>query len=96
MSIDPTEIKKRNGVNFVIWAFWAGKAMNKTRQLSFDIMRSHVGVPVILVNLENLDQLILPWTYIGNVFQPLVYKYREHVRQTLPSDLQRWAGVKHR
>ncbi|WPR75444.1 capsular polysaccharide synthesis protein [Algoriphagus sp. NG3] len=253
MSIDPTEIKKRNGVNFVIWAFWAGKAMNKTRQLSFDMMRSHVGVPVILVDLENLDQLILPeyplhpafqylsvvhksdylraylahhwgggwhdikatevsfekawdefrdesvylvgrkesqkgaarvfdkdnnwmpdkwedlvitsayvvrannpftkellqqmdkvldensdllrrypakhprerklesknmlqeifnrvknlyagrthhyplpWTYIGNAFQPLVYKYREHVRQTLPSDLQRWAGVKHR
>ncbi|MDR7132312.1 hypothetical protein J2X69_004679 [Algoriphagus sp. 4150] len=38
----------------------------------------------------------LPWTYIGNVFQPLVYKYRAHVSQSLPEDLQRWAGIKHR
>ncbi len=38
----------------------------------------------------------LPWTVFGNVFQPLVLKYKNHIKQTLPRDQIKWAGIKHR
>ncbi|MFC4872439.1 hypothetical protein [Negadavirga shengliensis] len=38
----------------------------------------------------------LPWTLFGNLFHPLNYKYREHIKRTLPTDLIKNAGIYHR
>lgn len=38
----------------------------------------------------------IPWTLFGNIFHPLNFKYKEHVRALLPSDRQKNAGIYHR
>ncbi|WP_257659136.1 capsular polysaccharide synthesis protein [Parapedobacter lycopersici] len=38
----------------------------------------------------------LPWTVFGNIFHPLNYRFREHIRRDLPRDEVKNAGVYHR
>ena len=38
----------------------------------------------------------LPWTVFGNIFHPLNYKYRAHVRQNLPADEKYNVGLPYR
>lgn len=38
----------------------------------------------------------LPWTVFGNIFHPLNYKYRHHIRKTLPYDRQYNLGLPYR
>ena len=38
----------------------------------------------------------LPWTVFGNIFHPVVYKYREHVSYNLPVNKIKNAGIYHR
>jgi hypothetical protein len=38
----------------------------------------------------------LPWTVFGNIFHPLNFKYREHVRNTLPADRLNNIGLPYR
>lgn len=38
----------------------------------------------------------LPWTVFGNIFHPLNYKYRAHVKRNLPADEKYNAGLPYR
>jgi len=38
----------------------------------------------------------LPWTVFGNIFHPLNYRFRDHIRRDLPQDTVKNAGVYHR
>lgn len=51
------DLKKVNGVPFVIWTFWSGKKMNSNRFLSFNLLIQNIGVPVFLVDKSNLYTL---------------------------------------
>ncbi len=52
-----TQIEKVNDVSFVIWCYWSGKSMSKNRSLSFNTLVENIGVPVFLVNSENIKQI---------------------------------------
>ncbi|MDP3433423.1 MAG: capsular polysaccharide synthesis protein [Bacteroidota bacterium] len=53
-------ILKQNSVPMVVWCFWYDGQMNENRTRSFEMMKSHLGVPLCLVTKNNLHQFILP------------------------------------
>jgi len=55
-----SQIKKVNGVPFVIWCYWSGSSMNENRLLSLDLLVKNIGVPVFLINETNLKQIEIP------------------------------------
>ncbi len=53
-------ILKQNSVPLVVWCFWYDGQMNENRIRSFEMMKTHLGVPLCLVTKNNLHQFILP------------------------------------
>ena len=47
-------IVMKNGVPYVVWCFWFG-TMSNTRKEAFESMKSNLGVPVVLVTIDNLS-----------------------------------------
>lgn len=54
------QITQKNGVNFVIWCYWAGPMMTQNRLTSFELMKSSLNVPVFLITPENIHNIALP------------------------------------
>jgi len=42
------------------------------------------------------NQYPLPWTVFGNLFHPLNYKFKQHIKRTLPFDEKENLGLPHR
>ena len=53
-------ILNHNSVPLVVWCFWYDGQMNENRIRSFEMMKTHLGVPLCLVTKNNLHQFILP------------------------------------
>ncbi len=48
----------QNGIPKVIWCYWAGGPMNPSRAKSFELLVANIGVPVCLINKENVASFI--------------------------------------
>lgn len=50
---------KKSVVPRVVWCFWDGEEMNKTREDSLLLMSKHLEVPVCLITTKNINEFIL-------------------------------------
>jgi hypothetical protein len=56
---DLAELSHRNSVPFVVWCFWYQGEMNDNRKRSLEMMKLNLGVPVILITEENINEFVL-------------------------------------
>ncbi len=61
----------------------------------FDRKKKSIFIKIPLLKFQSTGYP-LPWTVFGNIFHPLNYKYRAHVKQTLPFDEQYNLGLPYR
>jgi len=67
----------QNGIPKVIWCYWAGGPMNPSRAKSFELLVANIGVPVCLINKENVASFI----YEKHPLHP-AFKYLSAVHQS--------------